>query len=82
MTTRVKDKYDLIRDNKGFLISSINDFTIGFVAKVLACKMLCKMWPNLCIAGTVALAQLCEEGVSINWLQFLLNEFLADTTKL
>ena len=40
---RVKDKYDLAMANRGFLISSINDYTIHFVAKVLSCKMLCKL---------------------------------------
>ena len=46
MIEKVKDKYDLVRANKGFLISSINDYTVCFDTKVLFCKMLCKMRPN------------------------------------
>ena len=78
MIARVKDKYDLVMANKGFLISSINDYTIRFVAKVFSCKILCKLWPNQCTMGAVVLAELCMEGVQINWSQLLLNELLQD----
>ena len=40
MITRVKDKYELVRANKGFLISSINNTIVRFTAKILSCKML------------------------------------------
>ena len=73
MIAMVKDKYDLAMAKRGFLISSINDYTIHFVAKVLSCKMLCKLQPNQCTMGAVVLAEFCMEGVQINWLQFLLN---------
>ena len=66
MTARVKDEYDLNRDNKGFLISSINDFTVHFAAKVLVWKMLRNRRPNQCNVGMVSLAELCVEGVQIN----------------
>ena len=46
ISARMKEKYDVIRDNKGFLISSINDHTILFVVNVLASKLLCKMRQN------------------------------------
>ena len=74
----VKDKYDLAMAKRGFLISSINDYTIHFVAKVLSCKMLCKLRPNQCNMGVVVIAELYMEGVQINWSQFLLNELLED----
>ena len=80
MITRVKDKYDLTMANKGFLISSINDYTVHFSMKVLACKMLHKMRPNQCTMGAVALVELCAEGVHINWSQLLLNKLLEDTS--
>ena len=71
MIAKVKYKYDLVRANRGLLISSINDYTIRFVAKVLSCKMLHKMRPTQCTAGTVALAELCAKGVQINWCEVL-----------
>ena len=40
MIVRDKDKYDVVRANIGFLISSINDHTIHFIMKILSCKML------------------------------------------
>ena len=67
MIARVKDKYELTRDNRGFLISSINEFTIRFAVKVLYCKMLHKMRLTQCTVGTVALAEICVKGVQINW---------------
>ena len=66
MTTRIKEKYELTRYNKGFLISSINDYIIHFVAKVLAYKILRKMRPTQCTMGTVVLDELYAEGVQIN----------------
>ena len=67
MIAMVKDKYDLAMAKRGFLISSINDYTIRFVTKVLSCKIFCKLWPNECTMGAVVLAELCTEGVQINW---------------
>ena len=63
MIARVKDKYDLTMANKGFIISSINDYTIRFVTKVLSCKILCKLRLNQCTMGAVALAKLCVNRV-------------------
>ena len=40
---RVKDKYDLAMANRGFLISSINEYIIFFDAKVLSSKILHKL---------------------------------------
>ena len=74
--TMVKDTYDLTKANRGFLISSINDYIVLFDVKVLSCKMLCKIRPTQCTAGGVVLAELCVEGVHINWSQFPLNELL------
>ena len=66
MIEKVKDMYDLVRENIGFLILSINDYIIHFVAKVLSCKMLCNMRETQCTVSGVALAKLCAEGVQIN----------------
>ena len=76
MITRIKNKYDMVRANKGFLISSIGYSAIRFVAKMLYCKMLRTLRPTQCTIGAVALAKLYAKGVQINWSQFLLNELL------
>ena len=68
MTSKMKGKYDLVRDNKGFLIASINDHTTQFTAKVLDTKLLRKMQLVQCNAGVVALVKLFVEGVQISWL--------------
>jgi len=57
ISARMKDKYDLIRDNIGFLIASINDHTVWFATNALASKLLCKMWPNQFTMGAVALEE-------------------------
>ena len=62
MASMMKDKYDLVRYNRVFIITSINDHTIRFVVKVLSKKLLRKMRPNQCTAGAVALAELYVEG--------------------
>ena len=41
---KMNEKYDLQHANRGFLISSITDNTVRFTAKILSCKLLCKMW--------------------------------------
>ena len=43
LMNNMKDKYDLSRDTIGFLISSINDHTIGFSAKVLDSRLVKNM---------------------------------------
>ena len=40
MIPRIKDTYDVVRANRGFLISSINETIVCFVAKILSYKML------------------------------------------
>ena len=62
MIMMVKDTYELVMANRGFLISSINDTIIRFATKVLSCKMLCKLQLNQCMVGAVALVELCIEG--------------------
>ena len=43
LVTKMKDKYDLCRYTRGFLIKSINVHTVRFIAKVLDTKLLKKM---------------------------------------
>ena len=76
MTNKLKDKYDLTRDTRGFLIAFFNDYTIQFATKFLATKLVWKMWLNQCTTGTIAMVELCV-GVQMNWSHYLLNEWLS-----
>ena len=62
MKNKMKDKYDLSRDTRCFLINSIKDHIVQLTAKLLATKFLRKMQPNQCIAGTIAVDELYVEG--------------------
>ena len=81
MVNRMKEKYDLTRDKRVFPISSINDTTILFAAKVLSRKMLQKMRQNQCTSGRIAATKECVVGVQMNWETYLLNELLVDVTE-
>ena len=82
LATKMKDKYDLCRYTRGFLIKSINVHTVRFIAKVLDTKLLKKMWPNQCTVGEITIDELCAKGVQINWSHYLLNELLEDAEEL
>ena len=79
---KMKDKYDLSRDTRGFLINFITNHIVWFTAKVLDTKLLKKMRSNQCTVGAIAVLELYVEGVQINWLHYLLNELLADAKEL
>ena len=72
ITVWMMDKYNVVRDNRCFRITSINDYTILFFVKVLALKLFPMMCPNQCSAREIALAELCAKGVHINWSQYML----------
>ena len=75
----MKKNFGIQRSKRGFLIRTINNPIVTFAVKVLASKLLCKMRPDQCTAGAIALADLCAEGTQINWCQSLLNELVQDT---
>ena len=43
LDSRMREKYNLTRDKRGFSIGSINDTVVWFAAKVLSSKLLKKM---------------------------------------
>ena len=63
LVNQINEKYDLTRDKRGFLISSINDTVVRFAAKVLSNKLLQKMRLNQCTIGTIATTKQCVAGV-------------------
>ena len=74
----MKQKYELRRAGRGFLIGPIEDNIVWFAARILSCKLLRKMRPTKCTAEAVELAEQCAAGVTFNWSQFLLNELIND----
>ena len=62
----MKNKYQLVRSRKGFLISSIDDNVVRAAAKILYSKVLCKMRPTECTSATVELTKNHAQGVHIN----------------
>ena len=53
IVAQMKEKYDAVRNKRGFLIDSINDCTIPFGTKVLESKLLHKMHQDQCTAGAI-----------------------------
>ena len=74
----MKDKYELMRDKRGFSIASINDMAVQFATNVLSKKLLRKMWPNQCTRRTIATFEQCTMGVQLNWSTYMVNELLVD----
>ena len=79
IVARMKEKYDVVRENRRYMISSINDYIICFAMKVLASKLIRKMHPTQCTADEITLVQLYAEGIQINWSHFLLNKLLQES---
>ena len=77
----MREKYDLVHDNIGFLISLITDNIVRFAAKVLSCKLLRNMQPTKYTTETVEVVELYAKGVQINWSQYMLNELLDDASQ-
>ena len=65
--TGMKTKYQLIHDEKGFLINSIEDDAVQASTKILCSKVLRKMRPTECIVAAIELVEKCAQGVHINW---------------
>ena len=61
MMNKLKYKYDLTRDTKGFLIASINDNIVWFAAKVLASKLVWKIRPNECMTKQMHYKDDCSD---------------------
>jgi hypothetical protein len=75
---RMKEKFDMYRGACGLDVASINDECIRFAMQVLACKLLRKCCKDQVSTGVIATMEKCVEGVQMNWVTFLLNQFLMD----
>ena len=69
LVTKLKKKYDVIKENKTYVISTINDKATWVASNLLAMKMVKKNHPNQCTSGVIA----CAKGVQMNRSFFLLN---------
>ena len=76
LMNKLKEKYDLNRDTRGFLISSMNDHIVRFTTKVLDIEFVPNIRPNQCTVGMIVDEKLCASDVQLNSKQYILNELL------
>ena len=65
-TTKMKQKYKLQHVGRGFIIYHIEDNMVRFVARILSCKLLCKMRPDEWIIGVIEITEQCTTRVIFN----------------
>ena len=75
----LKKHYALERDGRAYRINSINDRTVCIGAKILSSKVIRKNLPFQCNSMVVACAEMCAQGVQMNWSLFLMNQLAKDT---
>ena len=63
LVNRMKEKYKMSRDKRGFSIASINDTIVQFAMKILSSKLLRKMGLNQCTIGTIIVEEQFVVGV-------------------
>lgn len=66
MATKMKEKYNMTRDEMRFKIASINNQAIQFVSKELAVKCLWKIQPTQVTAKVIIVAEQYIAGVQMN----------------
>ena len=66
MATKMKEKYNMTRDEMGFKIASINNQAIHFVSKELEVKCLWKIQPTQVTAKFIIVAEQYIAGVQMN----------------
>ena len=78
LATKIKNKYDVVREKHTYAIKFINDKAVQVVAKVLVVKIVQKNRPNQCTSGVISCAEQCAKGVQMNQSMFLLNQLMED----
>ena len=66
MATKMKEKYNMTRDEMRFKIASINNQAIQFVSKELAVKCLWKIQPTQVTTKVIIVAEQYIAGVQMN----------------
>ena len=66
MATKMKEKYNMTRDEMRFKIASINNQAIQFVSKELAVKCLWKIQPTQVTMKVIIVAEQYIAGVQMN----------------
>jgi hypothetical protein len=78
LAEKMKDKYDTHRGARGLDISSIKDDIFRFAMYVMACKLLRKCHKDQVPKSAIETTEKCIAGVQMNWVMFLVNQFLMD----
>jgi hypothetical protein len=74
----IKDKFHTFRGKGGLDVANINDDSVPFSMKVMACKLLRKCRKDEVFASIIAATKKCTEGVQLNLSTFLVNQFLTN----
>ena len=61
-TKPIKQKHNLQRAGRGYLLGPIQDQSVHVAAKILSCKIFHKVVPTQCFAEVIEIADLCAWG--------------------
>jgi hypothetical protein len=81
LSEAMKEKFDTFRGKRGLDVKRINDKEVRFTTQVLAYKLLHKCRRDEVPTTVISEAEKCKEGVQMNWVTFLVNQFLQDCTE-
>lgn len=74
----MKKKFDLIKKQRKYSITSINNPAVQIATQILVGKVMRKCHMDEVLALMISLVAHCMKGVQFNWLCYLYNEFLAN----
>jgi len=77
----MKEKYGLVKVNRGYDINSISDQEVYFATHIMARKVMRKCCANEILVSVVSLDAQCTNGVQYKWDGYLCKEFLDDYCK-
>jgi len=74
----MKEKFKLVKNPRGYAISSICDPTVKVATQILATKVMQKCHTNEVSTPVIALVAQCAEGFQFNWVHYFYSEFLVN----
>ena len=74
----LKKHYALERDGRAYHINSMNDCAVRIGTNILSSRFIKKNLPFQCNSRVVACAEMCAQGVKMNWSLFLMNQLVED----
>jgi hypothetical protein len=78
LSESMKENFNTQRVQCDLDVARICNLTMRFMTQVLACKLLRKLQKDQFPTTVIEVIEKCIEGVQMNWVTFLLNQFLID----